>query len=482
MTHSPSTIHPEDDARASLRGPKETWPAILAGLLWLSYGFDAGWLGFAVCLVPGLLLLGTGVPALLIPGDLRLHHFMALGGLIGTLLGVGALFALGPWAGLVLTGLSAFSVVAAGHLTAAMTPGVVDVPDSPLTWRKAAEVAGDDAILSFMASTLQIPDRSEMAEIAREVTEARALFAERGVLEKPASYHVAPPPLEDPTLTAGRAGGVDFRHLRFESGYEPPDEPGRDRWLSYAPNRTAHAWLLEHDTPNRPWLVCIHGYQMGAPLVDLGAFRAAELHHQLGMNVLLPVLPLHGPRKIGRISGDGFFTGNAMDAVHAVSQATWDIRRMLGWIRQRGGERIGVYGLSLGGYHTAMLAGLEPDLACVLPGIPAADYSRLVWRHGPPLLIRSVEAAGLTQAELQEAMTPAAPLALERVVPKERCTIFAATCDQLVPADQVRDLWEHWDRPRIEWYPGAHLSFGLHGNVKAAIGDALRAGELAAHA
>ena len=482
MTH-PTTIDPTDDVRASLRGPKETWPAILAGLLWLSHAFDAGWLGFAFAAVPGALLLGTGVPALLLPGDLRLHQFMALGGLLGVVLGIGALFAVGPGSGLLLIALSAVSVVAAGHLTAAMTPSLPDVPDSPLSWRKAAEVAGDDAILSFMASTLQIPEPGEIALIAREIQEARIQFAERGVLEKPASYHRTPPPLEAPTLSPGRSGGIDYQHLRFESGYEPPaEDPGRDRWLSYAPTRTAHAWLLEHDAPDRPWIVCIHGYQMGVPLIDLPAFRVAELHHELGMNVLLPVLPLHGPRKIGRISGDGFFTGNAMDAVHAVSQAMWDIRRMLAWIRERGGERIGVYGLSLGGYHTAMLAGLESDLACVIPGIPASDYARLVWRHAPPSMIRSVEANGISQADLREALTPASPLALSPIVPKERRTIFAATCDQLVPADQVRDLWEHWDRPRIEWYPGAHLTFGLHPGVRRAIRDAFRDGELTANA
>ncbi|MCP3985584.1 MAG: alpha/beta hydrolase [bacterium] len=466
-----------------MRGPKETWPAILAGLLWLSHAFDAGWLGFAAAAVPGALLLGTGVPAFLLPGDLRLHQFMALGGVLGVVFGIGALFAVGPGAGLLLIALSAVSAVAAGHLTATMTPAVPGVPESPLTWRKAAEVAGDDLILSFMVSTMQIPDPGEIAQIALEIEEARVQFAERGVLEKPASYHRTPPLLEAPMLSPGRAGGIDYQHLRFESGYEPPiDEPGRDRWLSYAPNRTAHGWLLEHDAPGRPWIVCIHGYQMGLPLIDLTAFRAAELHHQLGMNVLLPILPFHGPRKIGRISGDGFLTGNAMDAVHAISQGLWDIRRMLSWIRERGGERIGVYGLSLGGYHTAALAGLESDLACVIPGIPAADFPDLIWRHGPPMMLRTIEANGIHQSDMREVMTPVSPLALTPVVAKERRTIFGATCDQLVPAEQVRDLWEHWDRPRIEWYPGAHLTFGLHENVRRVIRDAFRDAELTAGA
>ena len=51
-----------------------------------------------------------------------------------------------------------------------------------------------------------------------------------------------------------RARFLPYRHLRFESEYEPhPDAPGRDRWLGYEPNRTGHAWLLKHPGPPRPW-------------------------------------------------------------------------------------------------------------------------------------------------------------------------------------------------------------------------------------
>ena len=47
----------------------------------------------------------------------------------------------------------------------------------------------------------------------------------------------------------------------------------------------------------RPWVVCVHGALMGRGSVDLRLFRARHLHEQLGLNVLLPVMPLHGPRK-----------------------------------------------------------------------------------------------------------------------------------------------------------------------------------------
>ena len=109
------------------------------------------------------------------------------------------------------------------------------------------------------------------------------MYRDRGLLEKPESYHRTPPPLAEVDLRPGRVRGIDYEHLRFESGYEPHEgEPGRDRWLSYAPPRTGHAWVKRHAGAERPWLICIHGYQMGSPLVDFGAFRPEWLHHRLG--------------------------------------------------------------------------------------------------------------------------------------------------------------------------------------------------------
>jgi hypothetical protein len=74
------------------------------------------------------------------------------------------------------------------------------------------------------------------------------------------------------------------------------------------------------------------------------------------------------------------------------------------------------------------------------------------------------------------------PLALEPLVPKDRRYIYGGVADRLVPPDQVRDLWLHWDRPRIEWYQGGHVSFRLHQRVNRLLEDALRESQLAAAA
>jgi len=231
---------------------------------------------------------------------------------------------------------------------------------------------------------------------------------------------------------------------------------------------------------DRPWLVCIHGYQMGSPLVDFGAFRPEWLHDRLGLNLILPVLPMHGPRKIRRISGDGMLAGDLLDTVHALAQMAWDLRRVVSWVRAQGATRVGAFGLSLGGYSTALLSCFEPDLACAVAGIPATDFARLSWRHGPADSLRAAEEQGVGIGETTNLKRVVSPLALEPQVPHERRYIFGGSADYLVPPDQVRDLWRHWQRPKIHWYPGAHVTFGAHAPVRRFIEDAFRESSLIA--
>ncbi|MBW2315667.1 MAG: alpha/beta hydrolase [Deltaproteobacteria bacterium] len=453
------------------RWPREALVPILGGLVWLWCAASFGLVGFLFSLIPGVLLLASGTSLLFWPGDDRITHFAALGGLLGVPLALPVFFTSGFWLGALLAGFSAASFVAAGIAAIRQEPHAPGVPTPPMDVPTAAQVAIDEVLLSTMVLTRDSPWGRERERILREAQEARTLFASRGWLDKPTDYHRNPPALDEVQMKTGRTLGIDFEEWSFESGYEPgEDEPCRDRWLSYERNRTAYARVLRSPNEGRPWVVCIHGYQMGWPLTDVGAFR--DVWRKRDLNVLLPVLPLHGPRKMGRRSGDGFLDGDVLNSVHAEAQAMWDMRRMLSYLRgTQGAEKIGAYGLSLGGYNTALLASLDGDLACAIAGIPAVDFSRLMWRHGAPLELMSVEHAGMEQSIAEDVLKVISPLSLEPRVPKEHRAIFAGTADRLVPPDQVADLWRHWGEPRIHWYHGAHMTFMLDPGVGQLIGE-----------
>jgi hypothetical protein len=69
------------------------------------------------------------------------------------------------------------------------------------------------------------------------------------------------------------------------------------------------------------------------------------------------------------------------------------------------------------------------------------------------------------------AMIP--PLALSPRVPMHGRFIYAGIADRLVhPRHEAAQLWEHWGRPEICWYPG-HTGFFRSRPVQRFIDDAL---------
>ena len=461
-----------------VRWPPEAWVPFASGLAWNVVAVSAGLPWGVLALVPGTFLLASGGGMLLLPGDRRLSHFAALGAVLGVLLAPLAFAAPPPpaFAATLALGLalaSAASFLAAGYHALRLDAHPEDVPVPERTARLAAEVGLDEAMLGTMMFTQKFPSSADHARIEREVALAREQFADAGWLEKPEGYHVCPADACKGDAVRRRTRGVAFEHLSFASEYEPrAGEPGRERWLGYAENRTAHAWVVRKN-PARPWLVCLHGYRMGSPLIDLSAFHPSWLHRHLGFNLVVPVLPLHGPRSFAR-SGDGFLGGDLLDTIHAEAQAMWDLRRLIAWIRAGSDAPIGVYGLSLGGYTTALLASLDDRLCCAVAGIPATDFARTFFRHGGPWQERAALHVGLTQEKMAEVLRVISPLALTPKVPHAGRAIFAGVGDRLVPPDQVRDLWRHWGEPRIVWYQGSHLTLGMHPDVREITETTLR--------
>jgi hypothetical protein len=323
-------------------------------------------------------------------------------------------------------------------------------------------------------SRLRAPSIDFRRRLRNELGDGVEMFNSMGWVDDPRSYHHDPPPLQRPRLTAKSSAGLDFEHLVVRSGYEPhPGEPGRDRWLGYARNRNAHAWVLRHPGAPRPWLICINGYRTGTPFVDFNTFDAKRLHRDYGLNLAFPVTPLHGPRAEGA-SGDRVLSGGAMNTVHTAAQAIWDIRRLKSWITDtQDAPAVGASGISLGGYLTSLLACFEGDLACAIAGVPEADLVRGMRRNVEALLPPFYEQWGLSWRSLERVNRVVSSLAMEPLVPHEARYIYGGLVDRWVRPGNVHALWEHWEQPEICWYEGSHLSFPIEAKVKQFVGQAL---------
>ena len=348
-----------------------------------------------------------------------------------------------------------------------------ELPIARPTVALTVQALRDEVVLMGLKARRPISQPREYERINRELIAALEFYGNKGWLEEPQGFFGECPPLPDVTVREVKARGRSYHRIFFDSGYTPhPGEPGRERWLGYTANNREYALLLRHPEP-RPWLVCVHGTEMGRAALDLALFRAWKLHDELGLNVVMPVLPMHGPRARGLPKGAVIPGEDVLDDVHATAQAVWDIRRLLSWIRlQEPDSLIGLNGLSLGGYIVSLVASLERDLTCAILGVPVVDLVELLGRHSG-LSDEDPRRHAMKLAEPIGRMV--SPLSFAPLVPMAGRFIYAGVADRLVhPREQVSRLWEHWGRPEIVWYPGGHAGFFRSQPVQRFVWDALR--------
>lgn len=336
-------------------------------------------------------------------------------------------------------------------------------PSNPrirLTPSLMGQVAMDESVMALAVGPNRFPNRSDYERVGAELALAEHRLEAAGYLDDRTSFHTSPPPLQHPATSNGWALGRTYSRISWQSGYEPPlDLPGWDRWQSFKANRTASAWVIARSDRPRPWLVCIHGFGTGAPFSDQFAFHVKRLHDELGINLAGIVLPAHGSRRPSPISGEEFLNFDLMHAVHGLSQALWDIRSLLSWVRSQDPARLGVIGVSLGGYMAALTAGFESELDLTLAGIPVVDLVEMFRHHSP----RHVQMRALEHHILDETaervMSVVSPLQMPVVAPHDTRAIFAGMGDRLAPPSQAKRLYRHWEDPEMCWYPGNHVGY-----------------------
>ena len=346
-----------------------------------------------------------------------------------------------------------------------------EIPTRLMTFGTATSVLLDELVLAFMASTRLEADEATFDRYAEETRAANAMLEAAGIFADPRRLHPAPPAPEV-KIRPRTYRGIRYQDVSFDSGYEPVlDLPGTTRWQSTTSNQIAHAYVLRHREP-RPWFVNLHGFGMGNAS-DLLALRALHYHRDLGLNVIHPVFPTHGPRS-GGPDGEQALTLDYLNNLHSVSQAIWDVRRIMAWARaEAGATSFAVHGVSMGGFLAALVAGVVDDLSCVIAGVPTVDLAWVMRRNVPdeerPLPRGSGAArphGGSHPRAHLAALVRAASAPLRRFV-------YAGVVDRVATPGQAHRLWKQLGKSRVLWYRGSHLGFAWSREVRKFIDDAL---------
>lgn len=280
---------------------------------------------------------------------------------------------------------------------------------------------------------------------------------------------------------APRALQVESRFRRAALGGEVLSHHIEGGYVPYWPEigSSPGPILVEHwrhaPGPPRGTVLALHGFTMGNPRFD-ASFLMARRWYELGLDVALLTLPHHGARtsSASRFSGEQFAVPHVMRLGEAVREATYEIRQLTHWLRERSGAPVGVLGLSLGGYLAALSAGLCEDLDFAIAIVPPACIGDLAWRFFERTRHhRAGGTAALTPAELREVFRVHSPLTHPLRIPSERVMIVAGRGDRIVPPEHPAALWRHWGQPRIHWFGGSHLAPFGRARVAREIGDHL---------
>ena len=321
------------------------------------------------------------------------------------------------------------------------------------------------AVFGTMVGATAIPFGFNLIELRRAMRDA-SLYAELAESGDPTSFFADPPSGVRVRVKRGRwfprfepEDGV-CEVIRFDSPFQPVHPSQHKRYLRHGRNRVAYARMVRHRDGPRPTIVAIHGFTAEGYLLNEWFF-ALPWFYRMGCDIAFFTLPFHGPRQsqFSPFSGHGFFAGGSSRFNEAVAQAVFDFRILLRWLREeQGAEQVGVTGLSLGGFISAMLASVEKDLAFALPNVPIISVADLVleWQPIGALLRAALGTTGLTPADARRLVAVSCPLTYPPVLPTERLMIVGGAGDRLAPPKHSRLLWDHWKRCRIHWFPGSH--------------------------
>jgi dienelactone hydrolase len=298
-------------------------------------------------------------------------------------------------------------------------------------------------------------------------------YGDRALLASPEAFF-PPTALIAPALRRVLRPGHAARVLdaSWPSAYEPMLPEIRAKYLGHRRNATAHARLFfgkESGGP-RPVAILVHGYLGGYWVLEERAFPVRWLV-QRGVDVALFLLPFHALRAREDRPGPPPFPGGDPRFVNeGFRQAIGDLRALVTWLKARGAPSVGVMGMSLGGYTTALAATVLEDLAFAVPMIPLssiADFAREQGRLGEG---RDAEEE---HRALDLATHVVSPFARPSRTSKERVLVVAGDSDRITPMTHAERIARHLDAPLVR-FPGGHLLQFGRGDAFRAVAELLR--------
>ena len=303
--------------------------------------------------------------------------------------------------------------------------------------------------------TLSLGDGARRRQ--QDPTERLATLAElqaethREEWRDPTAYFPQVRPVQPQQNALESRWGGEVMDWSWDSDYAPIHSEIADWYGSFARNARVQVRAFR-GAGQRPALIVLHGYGGGQHWLETLVFPVRRWVKR-GWDVFLFALPFHGPR---RASGDRlrFPSRVPLVTIEGFRQAVADLRNLVHHLRGTGTRRVGVVGMSLGGYTASLLATAEAELDLVAPFIPLGSLPLYMRDHGR---FGGTEAQQTQQQQaLEGVLSGVSPMWRPSLVPAERMVVGGAHFDGVTRMHHAERLAAHFGCPLVT-IKGAHL-------------------------
>jgi hypothetical protein len=308
----------------------------------------------------------------------------------------------------------------------------------------------DGLIVSQMKKLAPDDDASAVAERLRDLRAIQAELVKSGALQDDALMFPEPGQV-NVTRRLLPPHKVGFYEWRWPSRHPMIFPEIEVDYRSRHRNDKARLRMLKLKPKGSTMAIVINGFSSGHHLIERLAWPI-QLFRRQGIGVALYALPFHGPRS--HVFPPEWPGEDLRMLIEGFRQAIWDLRVAIRALREQGAKRVGVIGMSLGGYTSSLLATVTSDVDFVIPYLPIASIPDFMEEHG--LMPTSAD----LQPELAEAyrahMNAISPLCRAPAVAPERITVISGELDRLATVEHGETLSEHLGCRHVI-FRGAHM-------------------------